>query len=311
MSFRCKFGCFVVYLLYGRKAAGEAAENARTNQRVHFDGRRERRHSRKIALAILASFGLDLSSPFFFMTRFFDGDNECTQVVLRTILGRDDLTVTKAVAQKVIKSLKSRSVRLDVYAVDCEQKPYDIEIQRADEGAGARRARYNSAMMDADETVTGMDTENLPESYVIFITENDIYGKSQPLYKIERYIDGAVPFNDGSHIIYVNGKYRGNDPIGDLMHDFSCKKSEDMKNSVLADKARRMKETEQGVTKMCRIMEEFAKEERAEAKEETQIETAEEMLKEGSLPLEKIAQFSKLPLETIKQLSEKLLVVQA
>ena len=26
-----------------------------------------------------------------FMTRFFDGDNECTQIVLRTILGRDDL----------------------------------------------------------------------------------------------------------------------------------------------------------------------------------------------------------------------------
>lgn len=50
------------------------------------------------------------------MTRFFDGDNECTQVVLRTIFGRDDLTVTKAVAQKVIKSLKSRSVRLDAQA---------------------------------------------------------------------------------------------------------------------------------------------------------------------------------------------------
>ena len=242
-----------------------------------------------------------------FMTRFFDGDNECTQFVLRTILGRDDLTVTKAVAQKVVKSLKSRSVRLDVYAVDSEQKPYDIEIQRADEGAGARRARYNSAMMDADETVTGMDTENLSETYVIFITENDIYGKSQPLYKIERYIDGVTPFNDGSHIIYVNGKYRGNDPIGDLMHDFSCKKSEDMKNSVLADKVRRMKENEQGVKKMCRIMEELQE----EAKEERNIEVAEEMLKEGSLPLEKIARFSKLPLETVKQLSEKLLVVQA
>ena len=246
-----------------------------------------------------------------FMTRFFDGDNECTQFVLRTILGRDDLTVTKAVAQKVVKSLKSRSVRLDVYAVDSEQKPYDIEIQRADEGAGARRARYNSAMMDADETVTGMDTENLSETYVIFITENDIYGKSQPLYKIERYIDGVTPFNDGSHIIYVNGKYRGNDPIGDLMHDFSCKKSEDMKNSVLADKVRRMKENEQEVTRMGRIMEELQEEARAEAKEERNIEVAEEMLKEGSLPLEKIARFSKLPLETVKQLSEKLLVVQA
>ncbi|MDY6189447.1 MAG: hypothetical protein SPH83_02995 [Treponema sp.] len=58
---------------------------------------------------------------------------------------------------------------------------------------------------------------------------------------------------------------------------------------------------------MCKIMEEFAKEER----EERCIEIAEEMIQEGSLPVEKIAQFSKLPLETVKQLAEKLLVVQA
>ena len=196
-----------------------------------------------------------------------------------------------------------------MFAVDSEQKPYDIEIQRADEGAGARRARYNSAMMDADETVTGMDTENLPESYVIFITENDIYGKSQPLYKIERYIDGAVPFNDGSHIIYVNGKYRGNDPIGDLMHDFSCKKSEDMKNSVLADKVRRMKENEQGVKKMCRIMEEFAKEERAEAKEERDFETAARLLEQKKMSETEIADFFNFTDAQMKLVKEQVAVL--
>lgn len=56
-------------------------------------------------------------------------------------------------------------------------KPYDIEIQRSDKGAGAKRARYNSALMDADITEPGEEAEKLPESYVIFITENDIYKK--------------------------------------------------------------------------------------------------------------------------------------
>lgn len=239
-----------------------------------------------------------------FMTRFFDGDNECTQFVLRTILGRDDLTVTKAIAQKVIKSLKSRSVRLDVFAQDSEQKPYDIEIQRVDEGAGAKRARYNSAMMDADETMTGMDTEQMPETYVIFITENDIYCKNQPLYKIERYIDGIMPFNDGAHIIYVNGKYRGNDPIGDLMHDFSCKKSADMKNRILADKVRNMKENEQGVQNMCKIMEEFAKEERAEERIETQIELALHNLEEGIVTEAQIEKAFRLTHEQVQKVLE-------
>ena len=58
---------------------------------------------------------------------------------------------------------------------------------------------------------------------------------------------------------------------------------------------------------MCKIMEDFATEERAE--ERTEI--AEEMLKESSLSLEKIAQYSRLPLETIKQLAERKVSVQA
>lgn len=54
-------------------------------------------------------------------------------------------------------------------------------------------------------------------------------------------------------------------------------------------------------------MEDFAVEERAE--ERTEI--AEEMLKEGTLSLEKIAQYSRLPLETVKQLAERKVPVQA
>jgi len=29
------------------------------------------------------------------------------------------------------------------------------------------------------------------------------------------------PFDDGEHILYVNGQYRGDDEIGNLMHDFN------------------------------------------------------------------------------------------
>ena len=250
-----------------------------------------------------------------FMTCFFDGDIECTEFLLKTILGKD-LTVTEVTAQKVIKSLKSRSVRLDVFARDSEQKPYDIEIQRADEGAGAKRARYNSAMMDTDETVTGMNTDELPESYVIFITENDIYGKNKPLYHIERKIVELdnKDFEDGTHIIYVNGKYRADDAIGSLMHDFSCKKADDMKSKLLAEKTRELKENTTGVQKMCKIMEEFVEEARmegrmegrAEARTETRNEVAEDLLKDGSLSIERISAISRLPTERVKELAEKI-----
>lgn len=35
-------------------------------------------------------------------------------------------------------------------------------------------------------------------------------------------------FNEDSHIVYVNGSYKGDDAIGNLLHDFVCKESRDM-----------------------------------------------------------------------------------
>lgn len=244
-----------------------------------------------------------------FMTRFFENDKECTQFVLQTILGNKRLKVIDVLGQKAVKSLEGRSVRLDVFARDGRGKPYDIEIQRADKGAGAKRARYNSALMDADETVPGTDASKLPESYVIFITENDIYKKGRALYKIDRYVDGEEPFNDGAHIIYVNGKYKGNDPMGDLMHDFHCKKAGDMKSKILAERVRYLKESDKGVKHMCRIMEEFAKEERKEAKIEERIEMAAKLLESGDVTEKRIKELFKLTEEQMKAIKERVAVL--
>ncbi len=244
-----------------------------------------------------------------FMTRFFENDKECTQFVLQTILDNKKLKVIDVLAQKAVKSLEGRSVRLDVFARDGRGKPYDIEIQRADKGAGAKRARYNSALMDADETVPGTDASKLPESYVIFITENDIYKKGRALYKIDRYVDGEEPFNDGAHIIYVNGKYKGNDPMGDLMHDFHCKKAGDMKSRILAERARYLKESDKGVRHMCRIMEEFAKEERKEGRDERTIEMAAKLLESGDMTEERIKELFKLTERQMKAIKERVAVL--
>lgn len=244
-----------------------------------------------------------------FMTRFFENDKDCTQFVLQTILDNKKLKVIDTEIQKVVKNLEGRSVRLDVYAKDNKGKPYDIEIQRSDKGAGAKRARYNSALMDADITEPGEEAEKLPESYVIFITENDIYKKGKPLYKIDRYVDGEQMFNDEAHIIYVNGQYKGDDPIGDLMHDFHCKKADDMKNKILADRTRYLKESDKGVKHMCRIMEDFAKEERKDERNETTIEMAAKLLESGKMTEEEIAELYKLTAKQMKAIKERVTVL--
>ena len=143
-----------------------------------------------------------------FMTKCFEENIEATELVLGIVLNKPDIKVEKVQTQYSMKNIKGRSLRLDIYATDSENKKYNIEIQRADKGAGAKRARYNSSLIDSNILPAGVEVENLGETYVIFITENDVIGKNKPIYHIERYIREAEEyFNDGSHIIYVNASY--------------------------------------------------------------------------------------------------------
>lgn len=126
-----------------------------------------------------------------FMTKVFE-DKECAEILLQIILDRKDLKVLRVQVQYTVKNLQGRSVRLDILAVDETGKIYDIEIQRDDKGAGTKRARYNSSMLDANITEPGEEFEKLPETYVIFITENDAFGWTLLIYHIDRTIHTSL-----------------------------------------------------------------------------------------------------------------------
>lgn len=61
--------------------------------------------------------------------------------------------------------------------MDSGGRNYDNEIQRADRGAGRRRARFHSAVLDSRMLQTKAAFSELCDSYVIFITENDVLKK--------------------------------------------------------------------------------------------------------------------------------------
>lgn len=142
---------------------------------------------------------------------------------------------------------------MDCYA-ESLKKRFNVEIQRRNSGAGAHRARFNASLMDAGISVKGEDYDELPDTYVIFITEHDIYKAGKPYYEIERVVKTlGIDFNDGSHILYVNGEYEGNDPIGWLMHDLHCTNPHDMHDGPLKERALYLKETTEGVRQMSEI----------------------------------------------------------
>ena len=168
--------------------------------------------------------------------------------------------------------------------------------------------------MDANSLLPGENCDNLPESYVIFITEHDVLKGGKPLYTVNRTIselDNAI-FADESHIIYVNSEVRTETALGELMQDFFCNDPDKMHYKVLSKRAGYFKEDKEGVDTMCKLMEDYAEKRAREAARiaaekaarESSISIAVELWNDGMHDMEKIAKLTKLPLDEVKKLFE-------
>lgn len=223
---------------------------------------------------------------------------ECLEYVLQVIMEKQDLHVIDQIIQKDYKNLQGRSAVMDCVARDSTGKQFDVEIQQDNEGASPKRARYHSGLMDMNTLNPGQDFEELPESYVIFITRDDILGYGLPIYHIDRQIkELEEAFQDEAHIIYVNSRKQDDTELGRLMHDLHCKKADEMHSPILAKRMYELKETQKGVELMCHEMEKIYSEgmESGEKRGELKAkkETALSMAEEG-MNIQKIARLVKV-----------------
>ena len=238
-----------------------------------------------------------------FMKDFFTDNISGVQLVLRIIMNKKYLIVKTVKVQYVLNAADgTRSVRLDVYAVDADGTHYDIEVQNDSAGAKPSRARLNSAMLDVNILKSGEDHSYLKEheSVVIFITDKDVLGDNEPIYIIDRVITkSGKPFNDGSHIVYVNSSHQDlTTELGRLMHDFKCVRPEEMYYSELANRVNEMK----GGRKMG-VWEEIKQMAIEDGREEASENIAVNLIKAGIATLDQIAKLCNLSLERVQELA--------
>ena len=291
---------------FAKKSVVPCAESVYTKERKENMGnmesvtdRDDRRHQED--LERIKGFSLMDDE---FMTKCFEGDTKSMELVLGIVMDIPGLKVRKVRTQVFVENLLNRSVRLDILATDSSGRKINVEIQRSDKGAGRKRARYNSSMMDVNLLKKGEEFDVLPETWVIFITENDVIGRGKPFYRIERcMLDTGEKFGDGSHILYVNGAYRGETPIGRLMHDFACTDPDEMYYGVLADRVRYFKESKEGVVTMSRVLEEMRYKSMQEGRKEERKEMVVRMLQTGKLTVGEIAEYSGLEVEEVEELA--------
>lgn len=236
---------------------------------------------------------------------------ECVEYVLRIIMEMKNLNILDQTIQKDYKNLQGRSAILDCVARDDNDKRYNVEIQQESEGASYKRARYHSGLLDMNTLNPGQDYDELPDSYVVFITRDDIPGDGLPIYHADRIVkETGKAFGDGSHIIYVNSGLQDTETeLGQLMHDLHCRRAEEMYSEVLAQRVSELKATEEGIDSMCKEMEWIYRESEQRGELRGEIKKAKktaEALVEKGMPVKEIAEILNEKEETVKEwLSEK------
>ena len=208
--------------------------------------------------------------------------------------------------------------------MDGDGNLYNIEIQKDDRGAERKRARYYSAMIDSRALGKGDGYSSLPESYVIFITRGDAIGRGYALNRIDRTVaETGESFCDGSHIVYVSSSLADEGTeLGYLMHDLRCSDPEKMHYNELREMVSYYKNEMEGIESMSgkfdeilqralkreteKVREESLKKGLEEGRQEGEMlglqkgeanglkKAARSMLEDGSIPIQKIAEFSGL-----------------
>ena len=223
------------------------------------------------------------------MSRVFDKNIEATELLLRIILERK-IKVISVIGQEEMKSaaVGGRNITLDVHALDENGEKMDIEVQGNSEGAHIRRARYHSSVLDSRMLKEGQEFKEIKDSYVIFIYKRDKFQEGLPLYHIDRYVrETGKLFEDGSHIIYVNGNYKGDDEIGYLMQDFHQTDPDNMHYKELSQGVRHFKEVEEGRDTMCEAAQEYAKEYANEYANEKQAANVKNLMESAGFTMER------------------------
>ncbi len=254
-----------------------------------------------------------------FMRRLFRNNKALAQEIIRIVTNIDSLKITKEITQyDMNRLLGSRSICLDVFCEDDQNRQFNIEIQRIGKGMPPERPRYHLSAMDVDFLKAGMDFTELPTTYSIIFAEEDIVGAGQLIYVFDRMdANTGIPLNDRTHIIIVNCSYNNpedNSPAANLARDFLLKNPDDMSTKILADTVRYFKTTEEGVCDMCRTIEELLKKKEEEVERRTyekaaknkSIEIALRLLAKGKLPEEEIAECTKLTIDEIQSLASSM-----
>lgn len=123
--------------------------------------------------------------------------------------------------KSIVYNPEYKGIRLDVYLKDDKNRHFNVEMQVANTEI-LKRSRYYHSQIDMELLSTGIDYEQLPETYVIFICDYDPIGLGKYKYTRCQMIeeDRDYHYDDGSYTIFLSTVGTNEDEISKDLVNF-------------------------------------------------------------------------------------------
>ncbi len=146
---------------------------------------------------------LTFKDNFMFAATMLDEEN--AKGVLERVLNQKIEHVEIVHEKNIVYNPEYKGVRLDVYIKDDKHTHYDVEMQVVNKKV-FKRARYYHSQIDMELLEAGVEYEELPKAYVIFICDYDPIGLGKYKYTLCQKIqeDKTYEYDDGSHTIFLS-----------------------------------------------------------------------------------------------------------
>ena len=151
-----------------------------------------------------------------YMFKLVMSQKPCCQAVLELILRIPIRDIRYIEDEKSIRPLYgSKGIRLDVYVADANNTVFDVEMQVKSLGGAIlpKRSRYYQSTIDVERLLSGVEYDELSNTYVIFICPFALFDGQRHIYTFTNICreDKNLELGDGTTKIFLSTKGKLND----------------------------------------------------------------------------------------------------
>ena len=160
------------------------------------------------ALKLLAEYPMNLSDFALFLSVM--KIKKAYQCTLSLILDEPNIQLKEVkVEQVILNKSGKRAIRLDAWAISTDNRQFNMEMQNnSTDDNLPKRSRFYQGMLDTPILKSGKKTKykKLPSTVIIFITQDDIFGKDLAQYTFTEQCEevSGLHLEDGTKKIFLN-----------------------------------------------------------------------------------------------------------